>query len=137
MRVLIARKRDFPVLFCALIGAAFFSLTISEAVSRYDAVGAIGSAGTAMVLTMLSLIFFLRAHLALDLRASLIKPGLTALSAIVIFYALHAVCPLLSLLVALVTQAVGCYLFACLTPQDMVGFSHFFRWVARKLSSAK
>jgi len=137
MRVLIARKLDFPVLICALIGAAFFSLTISEAVLRYDAVGAIGSAGTAMVLTMLSLIFFLRGHLALDLRASLIKPGLMALSAIGIFYALHAVSPLLSLLVALVTQAVGCYLFACLTPQDMVGFSHFFRWVAKKIFSGK
>jgi len=56
--VLIARKLDFPVLICALIGAAFFSLTISEAVLRYDAVGAIWSAGTGMVLTMLSLIFF-------------------------------------------------------------------------------
>ena len=137
MRVLIARKLDFPVLICALIGAAFFSLTISEAVLRYDAIGAIGSAGTAMVLTMLSLIFFLRGHLALDLRASLIKPGLMALSSIGVFYALHAVYPLLSLLGALVTQAVGCYLFACLTPQDMAWLSHSFRWVAKKMSSVK
>jgi len=85
----------------------------------------------------LSLLFFSRAHLAIDLHASLIKPGLTALSAIVIFYALHTICPKLALLLALVTQAVGCYFFACLTPQDMVGFSHFFRLVARKFSSVK
>ncbi len=137
MRVLIASKRDFPVLICALIGAAFFSLTISEAVLRYGAVGAIGSAGAGMVLTMVSLLFFLRAHLAIDLRASLIKPGLTALSAIVIFYALHTICPKLALLVAFVTQAVGCYLLACLTPQDMVWFRYPFRWVARKMSSVK
>lgn len=137
LRVLIARKLDFQVLLCALIGTAFFSLTISEAVSRYDVLGAIGSAGAGMVLTMLSLLFFSRAHLAIDLHASLIKPGLTALSAIVIFYALHTICPKLALLLALVTQAVGCYLFACLTPQDMVGFSHFFRLVARKFSSVK
>jgi O-antigen/teichoic acid export membrane protein len=137
VKVLIARKLDFQVLFCALIGAAFFSLTISEAVLRYDAVGAIWSAGTGMVLTMLSLIFFLRGHLAMDLHASLIKPGLTALSAIGIFYALHTVGPMLSLLGAFVALAVGCYLLACLTPQDMVWFGESFRWVAKKIFSGK
>jgi O-antigen/teichoic acid export membrane protein len=132
-----ARKLDFQVLFCSLIGAVFFSLTISEAILRYDALGAIWSAGTGMVLTTLSLIFFLRGHLAMDLCASLIKPGLTALSAIGVFYALHAFGPVLSLLGAFVTLAVGCYLFVCLTPQDMVWFGQPFRWVAKKMSSLK
>jgi O-antigen/teichoic acid export membrane protein len=131
---LMARKLDFQVLFCALIGAVFFSLTISEAVVRYNTVGAIWSAAVAMSLTTLSLIFSLRVRLALDLRASLLKPGLTALSAIGVFYALHAIGPMLSLLGSFVTLAVGCYLLACLTPQDMIWFGQSFRWVIKKMS---
>lgn len=137
VRVLMARKLDFAVLFCALIGAVFFSLTISGAILRYDALGAIWSAGTGMILTTMGLIFILRGHMAMDLRASLIKPGLTALAAVGVFYALHAVGPVLSLLGAFVTLAIGCYLFACLTPQDMVWFKHPLRWVAKKMSSEK
>ena len=136
-RVLMARKLDFQVLFCALIGALFFSLSISEAVLKYDALGAIWSAAVAMSLTTSCLILSLHKRLALDLRASLIKPGLTALSAIVVFYALHAFGPVLSLLGAFVTGAVVCYLLACLTPQDMICLKYSYRWVAKKMSSAK
>jgi O-antigen/teichoic acid export membrane protein len=137
VRVLMARKLDFQVLFCALAGAVFFSLTISKAILRYGAVGALWSAGTGMMLTTLFLIVFLRGHLAMDLRTSLIKPGLTALSAIVIFYVLHTVGPLIALLGAFITLTVGCYLFACLTSQDMVWLGQPFRWVAKKISSIK
>lgn len=135
--VLIARKLDFQILFCALIGAVVFSLTISAAVLRYDALGAIWSAALAMSLTTLSLIFVLHKCLALDLRSSLIKPGLMAVSAIGIFYALHVTGPLFSVLGAFVTLSIGCYLFGCLTSQDMIWLRHAFRWVAKKMSSVK
>ena len=134
---LMARKLDFQILFCALTGAAFFSLTISKAVLWYDAVGAIWSAAIAMSLTTLCLIFLLHARLTLDLRAALLKPGLTALSAIGVFYALHTVGPGVSLLGSFVTLAVGCYLFACLPPQDMAWFGQSFKWVIKKLSFVK
>ena len=137
VRVLMARKLDFQALFCALIGAVLFSLTISAAVFRYDTLGAIWSAGMGMILTTLFLISMLRKILALDLRASLIKPGLTVLLAVGVFYLLQSFGPVLSLLGAFVTGAAGCYLLACLTPQDMVGLRHSFQWVAKKMSSVK
>jgi O-antigen/teichoic acid export membrane protein len=137
MRVLMARKLDFQALFCATAGAAIFSLTISEAVLRYDVLGAIWSAGIGMILTTMGLIFVLRVHPAMDLRVSLIKPGLTVLTAIGVFYALHVFGPVLSLLGAFVVLAAGCYLRACLTPQDVVWFGHSVSWVAKKMSFEK
>jgi O-antigen/teichoic acid export membrane protein len=132
-RVLMARKFDSQALFCTLIGAVFFSLTISQAVIRYDAAGAIWSAGGGMIFTTLLLIVVLHRHLAMDLRTSLIKPGLAAFLAIGAFYALHAVGPALSCLGAFVILAVGCRLNVCLTPQDLIWFGQTFRWAAKKL----
>ena len=137
VRVLMAKKLDFQILFCALIGAVVFSLTISEGVLRYDAIGAIWCAAAAMSLTTLSLIFILYKRLALDLQSSLIKPGLTALSAVCVFCALHSFGLVLSLLGAFITLTTGCYLFVCLTPQEMDWLRNFFRWVAKQMSSVK
>jgi hypothetical protein len=85
----------------------------------------------------LCLIFSLHVRPALDLHTALIKPGLTVLPAIGVFYALHTIGSALSLLGAVVTLSVGCCLFASLTPQDLIWFRQSFRWVIKKMSSVK
>jgi len=133
--ILMARKLDFQALFCALPGAVLFSLTISELVLRFSAFGAICSAGIGMMMTTTGLILVLRNRLAMDLRASLIKPGLTALAAAGVYHALHAFGPVLSLLGAFLMLALGGYLFKCLTPQDMIWFRHSLGSFTHKKSS--
>jgi len=134
---LMSRKLDFQILSCALAGAAFFSLTISAAVLRYDALGAIWSAGAGMMTATLLMLFILYRHLAMDLLTSLIKPGIIVLAAIGVFYALHAAFPLFSLLCAFVILACGCYLSWCLTSQEVVWLLQPLRWVAKKMIFAR
>ena len=133
--ILMARKLDFQALFCALFGAVLFSLTISELVLKFGAFGAICSAGIGMMMTMTGFILVLRNRLAMDLRASLIKPGLTALAAAGVYHALHAFGPGLSLPGAFLVLALGGYLFKCLTPQDMIWFQHSLGSFANKKHS--
>jgi len=133
--ILMARKLDFQALFCASLGAVLFSLTISELVLRFGAFGAICSAGIGMMMTTTGLILVLRNRRAMNLRASLIRPGLTVLAAVVVYYALHAFGPALSLLGAFFTLALGGYLFKCLTPQDMIWLRHSLGSFTHKKSS--
>ncbi len=135
-RVLMARKLDSQLFFCALAGAIIFSLSISEAVLRCGVEGAIWSAGTGMSLTTLLIIFVLHSHLTMDLQASLIKPGMTVLLTAGGFYFLMQVLnPILSFFVAFVALVVGCR--GCLTPQDMLLLGQTSRWFTKKISSGK
>lgn len=135
-RVLMARKLDSQLFFCALAGAVVFSLSIAEAVSRCGIEGAIWSAGTGMSLTTLLIIFVLYGHLPMDFQASLIKPGMTVLLTICGFYFLmQVVNPMLSFLAAFVALAVGCR--GCLTRQDLVWLGQTSRWLTTKISSGK
>ena len=136
-RTLMARRLDLQTLLCASIGTAFFALTISEAIARYAALGAIWCSGMATLLTTLMLIYYVRGHLAMDLRVSLVRPGLAALSAAGVFYTLHAAGPVWSLLGAAAALAIGCRLFKCVMPQDREWFGQSFRWVAKKISAEK
>ncbi len=132
VRVLIARRQDRQVMFSALIGAVLFSMITLGLVLRYQTIGAILSAGVGMVLTTLLLMFYLLSQMDMDLRSSLIKPGLTAISSVVVFYVLHTAGPMWSLLGAYVVMAFGCYLLSCMTPQDKLWLRNFSRFVARR-----
>ena len=125
--ILIAGKQDRRVLLCAAMGAVFFLLVISKAVLTYNAVGAIWTATAAMTLTSICLITSVHKRMTLDLRSSLIKPGLALLLSMVTFYILCFAGPFLALAGAFVTLFVGCYLLKCLTPQDVIWLRHSFR----------
>lgn len=135
--ILIAGKQDRRVLLCASIGAVFFLLVISKAVLMYNAVGAIWTATAAMTLTSICLITAVHKRMTLDLRSSVIKPGIVLLLSIVTFYVLYFAGPVLALTGSFVILFAGCYLLKCLTPQDMIWLRHSFRWVVKKMSSIK
>jgi hypothetical protein len=134
-RVLLAGKRDAQVLLGASIGAGFFVLTLSEAVKRYDALGAVWCAAAAMFLTTACLILALRKSLQLDLRLSLVRPGVAVLSATGVFFTLGFAGPGLAMLGAFVVLLMVGYWLECLTPQDQIWLRQACGWIAHKRSS--
>jgi O-antigen/teichoic acid export membrane protein len=135
--VLLAGRQDSQILFGALIGAVFFVITISEALLRYNAVGAIMSATAAMSLTTFYFIFLLRKLIVIDLRFALLKPALAALPAVVVFYALSFAGPVISVLGAFAVMFLICYYFKYLTPQEIIWLKDSFVWIRKNLSFIK
>jgi len=131
--ILMAGKKDSQIFFGALIGAAFFVITISEAVGRYKALGAIISAAGAMSLTTFYFIFLLRKYIAIDLRSAVLKPLLAVISTVVVFYALCFAGTVISLLGAFAILSLICYLFKCITPQDIIWLKESFVWMRGKV----
>ena len=129
--VLVAGKKDFKIFLGAFLGAVFFVTIISEAVWKYNAVGAIISSAAAMSLTVFCFIFLLRRDMAIDMRLALLKPGLAAVSAIVVFYVFSFVGPIVSIGGSLVVLSAMCYWLKCLTSQDITWLRHSFSWIGR------
>jgi O-antigen/teichoic acid export membrane protein len=129
--VLVAGKKDTQFLLGALLGAIFFVITISEAVWKYSAAGAIISAAAAMSLTVFSFIFLLRRDMVIDMRLALLKPGLAAVSAIVVFYAFRFAGPIVSAGGSFVILLIMCYGLKCLTSQEIAWLRHSFLRVGR------
>lgn len=132
--ILIAGKQDGRVLLCASMGAGFFLLIISKAVSLYNAVGAIWAATAAMSLTTICLIIAVQKRTILDLRSSLMKPGLVVLLSMITFYILYFIGPMIAFVGALMTLLTTSYGLRCLTPQEMIWLRQAFRWVGKKIS---
>jgi O-antigen/teichoic acid export membrane protein len=129
--ILMAEKKDSQIFWGVLMGAAFFVITISEAVTQCNAAGAIISALAAMSLTAFYFIFVLRQSMAIDLRSALMKPGGAVVATVVVFYALSFAGPLVSLLGAFAILFFICYWFKCLTLQEIIWLKNSF-WLSKK-----
>jgi hypothetical protein len=98
---------------------------------KYNTVDTIVSAAATMSLTVFYFIFLLRRDMAIDMHFALLKPGLAAVSAIVVFYAFCFAGPIISVGVSLLALFAMCYWLKCLTSQDIIWLKHSFSWRGR------